>query len=48
VKCIVGELNVEETTDALEHIEPSGAHGRVFVIPLEEAYTIRTRAGWPD
>ena len=107
VKCIVRENKVDETTDALKHLDVSGltvthvggrgrgknptavfrcsqyempyrqemmidmvvadymvddvvrtvieaartgerGDGRVFVIPVEEAYSIRTRVGGPD
>ena len=47
---VVADYVVEDVVRVVLETAYTGRHGdgRIFVMPLEEAYTIRTRAGGPD
>jgi len=50
IDVVVADCDVEEVVRTIIETARTGAKGdgRVFVIPVEEAYSVRTRAGGPD
>jgi nitrogen regulatory protein PII len=50
IEMVVADYLVDDVVRAVIETARTGARGdgRVFVMPVEEAYTIRTRAGGPD
>jgi nitrogen regulatory protein P-II 1 len=50
IDVVVADYLVEDVVRTVMETAGTGAHGdgRIFVMPVEEAYTVRTRAGGPD
>jgi nitrogen regulatory protein P-II 1 len=50
IDVVVADCEVEDVVRTVIETARTGAKGdgRVFVIPVEEAYSVRTRAGGPD
>jgi nitrogen regulatory protein PII len=50
IDVVVADSLVDDVVRVVMEAARTGRRGdgRVFVIPVEEAYTIRTRAGGPD